>query len=128
MMREADHSALEKLFPHGGLIVDVHSNPLAEISIFATINRKAIQEELASIRGDGSTPNWVLDLASTSLFGILSYWGEVYDELDVWCDKSKPLEADRDFLKVMKEDKTMSPFQCLERKGGIASILSIYLS
>jgi hypothetical protein len=100
-MREGDDSALESLFPRGGLIVNVESDPLAAISVFAMVNRRAIQEELESIRGDGSTPNWVLDLTTTSLFGTLSYWGEVYDDLDVWCDKSKPLETETDFLKVM---------------------------
>jgi hypothetical protein len=65
------------------------------------INRIVINEELQSLRGDGSTPHWVLDLTGTSLFSVLRYWGEVYDDLDVFCDKSKPLETEIDILKVM---------------------------
>jgi len=100
-MRDGSQSALEKLFPPKGLVVDYTSDPIAAISVFAMINRGVIQEELGSIRGDGSTPHWILDLTTTSLFSVLSYWGEVYDELDVRCDKSKPIEAELDILKVM---------------------------
>jgi hypothetical protein len=100
-MREGSEAALEKLFPRKGLIVDCTSDPLAAISVFALINRGVVQAELQSIRGDGSAPNWVLDLTTTSLFSVLRYWGEVYDELYVCCDESKPLETDMDFLRVM---------------------------
>jgi hypothetical protein len=100
-MRDGSQAALEKLFPRKGLVVDYTSDPLAAISVFAMLNRRVIQEELDSIRGDGTTPHWILDLTTTSLFSVLSHWGEVYDELDVYCDQSKPIEADIDFLKVM---------------------------
>jgi len=100
-MREGSQAALERLFPQKGLVVDYTSDPLAAISVFAMINRGVIQEELGSIRGDGATPHWILDLTTTSLFSVLSYWGEVYDELDVHCDRSKPIEAELDILKVM---------------------------
>lgn len=99
--RDGDTKALEKLFPNGGLIVDTGSDPLAAVSLFAMINRGTIQAEIDSIHGDHSIPSWVLDLTTTSLFSILRHWGEVFDELDVSCDKSKPLETEIDILKVM---------------------------
>jgi hypothetical protein len=93
--------ALEKLFPAGRGIVDVGRDPLAAISLFAMINRGTIQAEIHSIHRDRSKPSWVLDLTTTSLFGILRHWGQVFDELDVFCDKSKPLETDMDIMKAM---------------------------
>jgi Protein of unknown function (DUF3800) len=100
-VRDGNVDALEKLFPGDGLLVNLESNPLAAISLFAMINRTAIQEEIEGIRGDGSTPSWILDLTTTSLFSVLRYWGEVHDDLEVFCDKSKPLETEIDILKAM---------------------------
>jgi hypothetical protein len=99
--RGGDTKALEKLFPNGGLIVDVESDPLAAVSLFAMINKGTIQAEIDSIHGDHSIPSWVLDLTTTSLFSVLRHWGEVFDALDVYCDKSKPLETEIDILKAM---------------------------
>ncbi len=42
---------------------------------------------------DGALGNWVLDLSDTGVDSLLCYWGEKFDELDVYCDRSKPLEA-----------------------------------
>jgi hypothetical protein len=98
-MREGDRGALQKLFPSKGLVVDT-SDPLEAISLFAMLNRDAIVEELENYH-DGSTPNWILDLTTTSLFGALQHWGERFDELEVFCDRSKPLEAEHDSLKAM---------------------------
>ena len=100
-MRDGEQSALEKLFPGNGILVDTTSDPLANISVFAMIHRESIQDEYNSIRGDGLTPHWVLDLTTTSLHSVLSHWGELYDQMDVYCDKSKPLQSETDFLKVM---------------------------
>jgi hypothetical protein len=100
-VREGDQSALERLFPKSGLLVDCASDPLAAISVFAMINKNVIREELSRIHADPSIPNWVLDLTGTSLFSVLSYWGEVYDDLDVSCDRSKPIESDVDILRAM---------------------------
>jgi hypothetical protein len=100
-IREGSQAALLNLFPQEGLVVDYTSNPVAAISVFAMMNRNAIEEELQGIWGDKSTPHWILDLTTTSLFSVLRYWGEVYDDLDVSCDESKPIEADIGILKVM---------------------------
>jgi Protein of unknown function (DUF3800) len=99
--RDGSAEALEKLFPSGGLVVNLESDPLAAISLFAMINRSAIQAEIDSIHSDRSTPSWILDLTTTSLFSVLRYWGEAYDDLDVLCDKSKPIETETEILKAM---------------------------
>jgi hypothetical protein len=36
---------------------------------------------------------WVLDVTDAALYSLLCHWGERYDELDVFCDESKPLFA-----------------------------------
>jgi len=99
--RDGSVEALEKLFPGGGLVVNLESDPLAAISLFAMINRGAIQGEIDSIHSDRSTPSWILDLTTTSLFSVLRYWGETYEELDLFCDRSKPIETEIDILKTM---------------------------
>jgi hypothetical protein len=50
--RDGNPEALEKLFPSGGLIVNVESDPLAAVSLFTMINRCTIQDEIDSIHGD----------------------------------------------------------------------------
>lgn len=44
----------------------------------------------------------------TALNWILASWGEKYEELDVYCDQSKPIEAARQFFHVFigREDKS----------------------
>lgn len=100
-VREGSQTALEKIFPRQGLIVDTSADPLACISVFAMMNRAAILDELSWIHGDPSVPNWILDITTTSLFSALSYWGEVYDDLVVFCDRSKPLETENAFWTPM---------------------------
>lgn len=98
--REGDAGALQRLFPAKELIAD-SSNPLHEIGLFALANKAAIVDELAHLHQNPTKPNWVLDLTTTSLFHLLADRGGVYDELEVYCDKSKPLETEMPFLSVM---------------------------
>ena len=117
-MREGDEAALVRLFPPAGRAVNYASNPLAAVSLFAMLNRSKIVEELEALRGDGLTPNWVLDLTTTSLSSVLCHWGEQFDELDVFCDRSRPIEAEADFLKCMigRSDHTKFRLFGKERK------------
>jgi Protein of unknown function (DUF3800) len=100
-VRDGDQLALERLFPSEQLIVDCTSNPIAAISVFAMINRDVIRKELSHLHTNPCIPNWVLDLTGTSLFSVLGHLGEVYDDLNVSCDRSKPIESDIDILKAM---------------------------
>ena len=96
-VRDGSLGALEKLFPGDGLLVNIESIFLAAISLFAMINRAAIQEEIEGIGVmDHPTPRWILDLTTTLLFSVLRHWGEVYDDLDVFCDKVQTIgDGDR---------------------------------
>jgi hypothetical protein len=92
MMRERDVDGLNGLF--GVPSIPETSNRISEqILTFALGHREAILEELNAIRTMGPFGNWVLDVSSTSVDSLLCYWGEKFDELEVYCDKSKPLEA-----------------------------------
>jgi len=62
-----------------------------QIAKFAIAHRSAIDEELSSLSGAALTRRWTLDLTTTSLDGLLSYWGESNTSLDVICDDSPPL-------------------------------------
>lgn len=66
------------------------SNPLSDIGTFCLVHREKIAEEIVSLVGT-NTGKWILDLTSTSLFSLLSYWGDRFYQLDVYCDDSKPL-------------------------------------
>lgn len=64
-----------------------------EVVTFAHAQRQTIINELKSIGNLGATGKWVLDITDASLFPLLCYWGSKFDQLDVFCDDSKPLTA-----------------------------------
>ena len=97
--REGDQTALAAIFPPT-LVVDYFSNPLHAIGTFAMLHHKTISEEILSFREPG-VPNWILDLTTTSFFGLMCYWGERFEELEVTCDSSKPLQSAISFFDVM---------------------------
>jgi hypothetical protein len=98
-VRDGDETALAAIFPEG-MIVDYGANPLHAIATFAMLHRKTISNEILNLREPG-VPNWVLDLTTTSVYGLLCHWGERFDVLEVTCDASKPLESAISFLNVM---------------------------
>lgn len=92
MMREQDVVGPKKLFGVSSTLA-VSPRLSEQILTFALGHREAILQELNTIRSVGALGNWVLDLSDTAVDSLLCYWGEKFDELDVYCDKSKPLEA-----------------------------------
>ena len=73
---------------------------LTLIKDFCIYHSNTIAEELNSLEGTG-TGKWILDLTLTSLVSLLADWGQQFDELQVFCDKSKPLQDQPEFFKVM---------------------------
>jgi hypothetical protein len=107
MMRQQDIAGLEKLFgvPAGAGA----SHRISEqVLNFALAHRDSVLRELESIRSVGAIGNWVLDLSDTAVSSLLCHWGNKFDELDVYCDRSKPLEALRVAFDcvVGRKDKT----------------------
>jgi len=109
-VRDGDHTALNAMFPVAQT-VDYSQNPLHAIGTFAMLHRDTIAEEVLQFRQKG-VPNWILDLTTTSFFGLMCHWGERYEVLEVICDASKPLEADLPFFDVMinRKDKARVNF------------------
>lgn len=87
------------------------SKTLEYILTFSANNQSAVIEELNGYIGEGSG-KWSLDLTNTSLYTLLSDWGQSYKTLTAYCDKSKPLETDQELLNTMigRTDKVFSSF------------------
>lgn len=92
MMRSLDPGKMGAIFPKDVLLINT-DDVINSIAIFAFLNRRHVSKELFVIRGDGSNPNWVLDLTMTSLYSLLSLWAEECEMLEVYCDESKPLKS-----------------------------------
>lgn len=76
-------------------------DPLKHMLDIAGAYRDRIGDELNTLGGNDPLGRWVLDLTSSGLFVLLGAWGEQFDALDVYCDRSKPLESDPDLFDVM---------------------------
>jgi hypothetical protein len=77
------------------------SDFIRDIMTFAVCHRDKIVEELEGLRGNIGAGTWVLELSMTALHGILAKWGEDGEQLDVYCDSSKPLAAQSSFFDMM---------------------------
>lgn len=64
-----------------------------EVLAFCHAQRPAIVKERKVVDSVGASGRWVLDVTDAALYSLLCYWGERYEELDVFCDESKPLFA-----------------------------------
>ena len=83
------------------------TSPIGKILTFACCHRKRIEDEIRAIRDSGPLASWSLELSMSALHWLLTSWGDDYEMLDVHCDKSKPIEASRDFFDVFvgRQDK-----------------------
>jgi hypothetical protein len=100
MMRSLDSGRMAPFSP--GEVLRVNSEDVMKsIALFAFLNRRHSDEELASIRGHEGFQHWVLDLTTTSLYAHLCSWGERFEVLEVYCDNSKPLEGEVQFFNGM---------------------------
>ncbi|MGK8803650.1 DUF3800 domain-containing protein [Acinetobacter seifertii] len=86
---------------------------LDQIQKFAHYNKDSFLEEMDGYLGNGSG-KWLLDITTTCLFSSLGKWGQEIDILDVYCDSSKPLNANQEVFNVMVE-RTEKKSQILEQ-------------
>jgi hypothetical protein len=98
-MRQVDIAELRIL--SSSLVLPGLSPILNDIKSFCYHHQNVINEEIS---GSGK---WVLDLSDTALFTQLAEWGQRFDQLDVFCDESKPLEHTKEMFAVMinREEK-----------------------
>jgi len=73
-------------------------DPIEQIISFCVYNRDAILKELDEVKRMGG---WVVELTSTSLWSLLTYWGERHESLRVFCDQSVPLRDQLSFINMM---------------------------
>jgi hypothetical protein len=76
-------------------------NPIANMLTFAEAYHDKIGDELDTLASSDGVGKWVLDLTSSALFSLLAAWGERLEKLDVYCDRSKPLESDQSLFDTM---------------------------
>lgn len=109
LMRCLDDAALTHIF--SALSFPNMSPVLDLIKTFCTHHRATILEELDSLKGTGAG-KWILDLTDTALFTHLGTWSTKYHQLEVFCDRAKPLESNKDMFNVMinREDKVYNQF------------------
>jgi len=109
LMRTGDFDNLKLLF--GANISNRLTQTMVYILTFAQNNKANVVKELDGYLGEGAG-KWSLDLTNTSLHTLLSDWGQTFDTLTVYCDKSKPLETDHELLDAMvgRENKVYSTF------------------
>jgi len=107
MMRSMDSRHLDRILSHLESDAFDADNPLWNILAFAACHRKRIEDDLKTVSDSGPVATWPLELSMTALNWILASWGEKYEDLDVYCDRSKPIEAAREFFQVFigREDK-----------------------
>ncbi len=91
-VRRGDKKALQSIFPTG-ITTNYRDDFLSAIGTFALLHQEDIINEVKSFTEPG-VPNWILDLTTTSLFGLLAAWGEKARQLEVICDESKPIKVD----------------------------------
>lgn len=73
---------------------------LDQIQKFAHYNKDSFLSEMDGYLGEGSG-KWILDITTTCLFSSLGKWGQKIDILDVYCDSSKPLNANQEIFNSM---------------------------
>jgi hypothetical protein len=104
LMKAKDNAGLVYLF--SSLSLPNISPALDTIREFCVHQQGIINEELDSLKGTG-TGKWILDLTHTSLFSLLGEWGQEFDQIEVFCDASKPLQEQMEIFQVMvnKDEK-----------------------
>lgn len=89
LMKSKNDEGLRYLF--SSLALPNISPALDTVRTFCIHQRDAINIELDSLKGTG-TGKWILDLTLSSLFSLLGEWGQEINQLEVFCDASKPLQ------------------------------------
>lgn len=110
MMRAMDPDQIDKILIHlddSDLNAD---SPLWHILAFACCHQERIKNDLRTVSKSGSVATWPLELSMTALHWLLASWGEKYEALDVYCDRSKPIESARQFFQIFigRKDKAYS--------------------
>jgi hypothetical protein len=76
-------------------------DPLTAIAAFCYAYRRGILREIDIIGSDPDLSRWSMDISDCALLMTFYHWGASGDELEVFCDNSKPLKASAEHLRTM---------------------------
>lgn len=97
VMKQGVDTPTESLFH---LVSNQPDPVLSQIQKFAHYNKDSFLYEMEGYLGEGAG-KWILDITTTCLFSSLGKWGQKIDILDVYCDSSKPLNANQEIFNNM---------------------------
>lgn len=100
LMRTQDPDVLERLLTPADQAIKF-SDPLGQILTFSLCHRGKIKDEIKDLSEVNGVSRWALELTTTSLFWMLSFWSERFDLMEVYCDKSQPLDTNRQLFDTM---------------------------
>lgn len=100
LMRTQDLDVLEQLLTPADQAIKF-SDPLGQILTFSLCHREKIKGEIQDLSEINGVSRWALELTTTSLFWMLSFWSERFDLMEVYCDKSEPLDTNRQLFDTM---------------------------
>lgn len=105
-MRKHDPSSLDRILLPFDRGLEI-GKPLGQILTFLICHKGIIVEEIERLSEIEGLRDWVLELTTTSLYWLLSYWGGRFPSIEVYCDKSKPLELNRELFNALvgRQDK-----------------------
>lgn len=85
-----------------GLPASAVASILGDVVAFASLNREAVTDEIEGLRQESGRMNpWVLDVTSSALYEVLRAHGDDLEVLDVTCDDSQAVVAQRSFFDAM---------------------------
>src|SRR5262249_25244035 len=76
-------------------------NPLTAIAAFCYAYRKGIMREINELGADPDLERWTMDLSNTALAETFHHWGDGGEEIEVYCDESKPLAASAEHMREL---------------------------
>jgi hypothetical protein len=96
-------------------------DPLTAIVAFCYAYRSGIMREIMTVGTDPELKKWTMDISDAALTETFHHWGDGGDELDFYCDESKPLAASAEHTRELatkgfpEEFQRMYPGHFVER-------------
>ena len=100
LMRTQDPDVLERLLTPPAQAITL-SDPLGQILTFSLCHREKIRGEMKDLCEISGLSRWALELTTTSLFWMLSFWSERFYLMQAYCDKSEPLDTNLQLFDAM---------------------------
>ncbi len=97
LIREKNPDLLKRLLREPLHMPEV-DDPLTAIAAFCATYRREVLREIVVISADEALSRWSMDISDTALLQVLEHWGRDGDELEVFCDESKPLRESVEHL------------------------------